>query len=143
MTKVKIINKSNYSLPEYATPQSSGMDLRYVGNEVIVIKPLERALLPTGIQIELPPGYEVQIRPRSGLSINKGLVAILGTIDADYRGELRVILANLSNEKRIINPGDRVAQMVCAKVERMELIETEELSETDRGDGGLGHSGIN
>lgn len=139
--KVKIISKSG-KLPEYATENSSGMDLRYYGKDFITIKPGEIKLIPTGISVELEPGYEIQIRPRSGLSLNKGLIAILGTIDSDYRGDLGVILINLGNKEEIISPGDRIAQIVCVKVEKMELIETNSLSDTERGTGGFGHSGI-
>lgn len=138
---VKIINKSNNPLPNYATEYSSGMDLRYFGEEPIKIKPGEIKLIPTGIFLEILPGYEVQIRPRSGLSLKEGLMAILGTIDSDYRGEINVIMINLSKEERVINPSERVAQMVCAKVEKMNLIEVDKLSNTDRGNGGFGHSG--
>lgn len=140
--EVKIINKSNYQLPKYAKEGDSGADLRANIEESITIKPLDRFLIPTGIYIELPKGYEVQIRPRSGLSAKFGIVAALGTIDSGYRGELKVILMNLSNEEFTVHPGDRVAQMVCAKVEKMDFIEVDSLYESERGEGGFNSSGI-
>lgn len=139
---VNIINKSKHPLPEYKTKYSSGMDLCANITEPITLKPLERIKVPTGIFIELPVGYEAQIRPRSGLSLNKGIVAILGTIDSDYRGELGVIIVNLSNKEITINDGDRIAQLVCSKVIKMDLHETSKLTETERGDGGFGHTGL-
>jgi len=130
-------------LPEYATPLSAGMDLRANLAEAVVLKPLERKLIPTGLFIELPAGYEAQIRPRSGLAIKHGisLVNTPGTIDADYRGEIGVIMINLSNEDFVINDGERICQMVIAAHERAEWIEVEELNSTERGSGGFGHTG--
>ena len=142
---VKIINKSNNSLPKYATAYSSGMDLRANLQEPVILKPLERALIPTGLFIELPAGYEAQIRPRSGLAVKHG-ISILnspGTIDADYRGEIRVVLVNLSNEEFVINHGERICQMVVAKHATVEWDETSELEASDRGAGGFGHTGKN
>ena len=140
---VKIINKSKHPLPGYETIHSAGMDLRANIAEPIVLNPLERTLVPTGLFIELPVGFEAQIRPRSGLAIKHGisLVNTPGTIDADYRGEIRVILVNLSNVPFVINDGERICQMVVAKHERVEWIETDTLGETDRGAGGFGHTG--
>ena len=142
--EVKIVNKSNHRLPEYATPQSAGMDLKANTNEPIVILPSERVLFPTGIYLKLPVGYEAQIRPRSGLALKRGLTVLNtpGTIDADYRGEIGVILINLSNEPQTIEPGERICQMVIAKHEQPELVEVEVLGETERGAGGFGHSGV-
>ncbi len=140
---VKIINKSKHSLPQYETSFSAGMDLRANLNQPEVLKPLERKLIPTGIYIELPAGFEAQIRPRSGLAFKHGISVLNspGTIDADYRGEIRVILINLSNENFNINDGDRICQMVIAKHERIEWAQVETLEQTDRGDGGFGHTG--
>ena len=141
--KIKIVNRSKHALPQYATPLSAGLDLRADIDEPIELKSLERKLIPTGLFIELPEGYEAQIRPRSGLAIKHGisLVNSPGTIDADYRGEIGVIVINLSNETFIINDGERICQMVIAKHERAEWIETAELNETERGAGGFGHTG--
>ncbi|MDR1006749.1 MAG: dUTP diphosphatase [Bacteroidales bacterium] len=141
--KVKIINKSKHSLPQYETLGSAGMDLRADLQEPITLKPLSRALIPTNIFMELPLGCEAQVRPRSGLAIKSGITVLNtpGTIDADYRGEIKVILVNLSDADFTINDGDRIAQMVIAKHERAEWIETESLSSTDRGEGGFGHTG--
>lgn len=143
--RVKIINKSNNSLPKYATTYSAGMDLRANLQEPVSLKPLERALIPTGLFIELPTGYEAQIRPRSGLAVKHGISVLNspGTIDADYRGEIRVVLVNLSNEEFIINHGERICQMVIAKHASVEWNETNELEESDRGAGGFGHTGKN
>jgi len=141
--KVKIVNTSDNPLPKYSTSLSAGMDLRaYTGNAVI-LKPMERKIIPTGLFIELPVGFEAQIRPRSGLAAKHGITVLNspGTIDADYRGEIRVILINLSEEEFTINDGDRVAQMIIARHEKAELIEVEEIDETKRGSGGFGHSG--
>lgn len=140
---VRIVNKSNNPLPEYSTEMSAGMDVRAFLNEPEVLKPLERKLIPTGLYIELPKGFEAQIRPRSGLAIKKGITVLNtpGTIDADYRGELRVILVNLSNENFIIENGERICQMVIAAHETVEWNLTEELNETERGAGGFGHTG--
>lgn len=143
--KLKIVNKSNNALPEYATEYSAGMDLRAFLAEPIVLKPLERTLIPTGLYIELPAGFEAQVRPRSGLAIKKG-VSVLnapGTIDADYRGEIKVILVNLSSEEVRFENGDRIAQMIIARHEKAELEECDELNDTVRGSGGFGHTGIN
>ena len=140
---VKIINTSNNALPNYETEGSAGMDLRANITESITLGPLERAMIPTGIFIELPLGYEAQVRPRSGLAAKRGLTCLNspGTIDADYRGELKVILVNLSNETQIIEPAERIAQMVVAKHERIVWSEVTVLSETVRGAGGFGSTG--
>ncbi len=141
--KIKIINKSKHALPEYATNASAGVDLRANLSEPVVLKSLERALLPTDLFIELPVGYEAQIRPRSGLAFKNGLTVLNspGTIDADYRGEIKIILVNLSKEDFVINDGERIAQMVIAKHEQAEWIEVEQLIETSRGTGGFGSTG--
>ena len=138
--KVQIINKSKHPLPKYETEQSAGMDIRANLTEPIVLKPLQRCLVPTGLYMALPKGFEAQIRPRSGLAIKKGIGVLNspGTIDADYRGEVKVILVNLSNEPFVINPGERIAQMVVAKYEKVEWEEVETLDETERGTGGFG-----
>ena len=143
MVPVKIINKSSHPLPSYQTSQSAGMDLRANNPEPIVLKPLMRAIVPTGLFIELPEGYEAQIRPRSGLAAKKGigLVNSPGTIDADYRGEIGVIVVNLSNEDFTIENGERIAQMVIAKHEVANWQEVESLNESDRGSGGFGSTG--
>jgi dUTP pyrophosphatase len=143
MVPVKIINKSSHPLPSYQTSQSAGMDLRANNPEPIVLKPLMRAIVPTGLFIELPEGYEAQIRPRSGLAAKKGLglVNSPGTIDADYRGEIGVIVVNLSNEDFTIENGERIAQMVIAKHEVASWQEVESLNESDRGSGGFGSTG--
>ncbi len=140
---IKIINKSNNALPEYATAGSSGMDIRAHLNEALMIDPFERILVPTGLYIELPYGFEAQIRPRSGLAIKHGITCLNtpGTIDADYRGEIKIILINLSREPQIIQPGDRIAQMIIQKIERAFLVEVSELKETERSAGGFGHTG--
>ena len=142
--KIKIINRSNHQLPHYETPASAGMDLRANIEESITLKSLERAIVPTGLFIELPVGYEAQVRPRSGLAAKKGITVLNapGTIDADYRGEVGVILVNLSTEDFTIENGERIAQMVIAKHERAEWVQTEVLSETDRGAGGFGSTGV-
>lgn len=141
--KIKVVNKGSQPLPKYETKNSAGMDLRANITDGIVIRPLDRALIPTGLYIALPEGYEAQIRPRSGLALKKGITCLNtpGTIDADYRGEIGVILANISNEDFVVNPGDRIAQMVINKVEHAELELVEELDETERGEGGFGHTG--
>lgn len=141
--KVKIINKSKHTLPEYATPLSAGMDLRANIDQPIVLKPLQRQLIPTGIFIQLSQGYEAQIRPRSGLALKHGIsiVNAPGTIDADYRGEIGVVLVNLSDVDFVVNDGERVCQMVVAKHERVEWVQADSLDETDRGAGGFGHTG--
>ena len=142
--KVEIINKSKHQLPSYATALSAGMDLRANLDTPKVLQPLERALVPTGLFIALPAGYEAQVRPRSGLAIKKGITVLNspGTIDADYRGEVCVILVNLSNEPFTITDGERIAQMVIARHEQVEWNECDELGETDRGAGGFGHTGV-
>lgn len=142
-TKVKIVNKSAYPVPAYATELSAGMDLKANITEPVTIGSLERAMIPTGIYIELPEGYEAQIRPRSGLAAKFGVTVANapGTVDADYRGEVKVILVNLSKEPFVINPGERIAQMVIAKYEKIEWEEVEELGDTERGAGGFGSTG--
>lgn len=140
---VKIVNKSPNVLPAYSTEQSAGMDLRAWLSEPVVLQPMERALIPTGVYIELPPGYECQIRPRSGLALKRGLTVLNspGTIDADYRGEVCVILANLGNEPQTIENGERVCQMVVARHSTVQWTPVEVLGATDRGEGGFGHTG--
>jgi dUTP pyrophosphatase len=140
---VKVINKSKHQLPAYATEQSAGMDLRANISEPITLAPMQRCLVPTGLYIALPKGYEAQVRPRSGLAIKKGVTVLNspGTIDADYRGEVCVILVNLSTEPFVIEDGERVAQMVIARHEQAQWVEVETLDETERGDGGFGHTG--
>ena len=141
--KVNIINKGHQPLPQYATEQSAGMDLRAWLKEPVTLQPMERTLIPTGIYIELPPGYECQIRPRSGLALKRGLTVLNspGTIDADYRGEVCVILANLSNEPQTIENGERVCQMVVAKHSTVQWQLVDALGDTERGAGGFGHTG--
>ena len=143
--KIKIVNQSKHDLPEYATPYSAGMDLRANIDEPVTLKPLQRALIPTGLYIQLPEGYEAQIRPRSGLAIKHGisLVNTPGTIDADYRGEIRVILVNLSSEDFIVNDGERICQMVIAQYAQAQWESVDKLDETERGAGGFGHTGKN
>lgn len=142
--KVKVINKSGYDLPEYKTPQSAGMDLRANIDEAVTLEPMSRVLVKTGLFIALPEGYEAQIRPRSGLALKHGITVLNtpGTVDADYRGEIMVLLINLSNTTFIINPGDRIAQMVIARHEQAEFTLVDELDDTERGNGGMGHTGI-
>ncbi len=142
--KVRIINKSQNPLPEYKTKGSAGVDISASIEQSVVLKPMERQLIPTGLFIELPEGYEAQIRPRSGLAIKNGITCLNtpGTIDSDYRGEIKVILINLSNENFTINNGDRIAQMVIAKHEQVAFETVEVLEETMRGDGGFGHTGV-
>ena len=141
--KVKIINKSHHPLPAYQTNQSAGMDIRANRTEPIELKPLERKLIPTGLYIALPDGYEAQIRPRSGLAIKHGITLLNtpGTIDADYRGEIGVIMVNLSNDPFVINDGERICQMVVAQYQQIEWQTVESLDETERGAGGFGHTG--
>ena len=141
--KIQIINHSKHALPQYATSLSAGLDLRANLDTPIVMKPMERVLVPTGLSIALPAGYEAQVRPRSGLAIKKGITVLNspGTIDADYRGEIRVILINLSAEDFVVENGERIAQMVIARHEQAEWEEVEALNETERGDGGFGHTG--
>ena len=143
MLKVKIVTRSAFDLPRYETPLSAGMDVRANLTESIVLKPLERAMIPTGLYVELPPGYELQVRPRSGLAIKHGITVLNtpGTVDADYRGELKAILVNLSSEPFEIRPGERIAQYVVARHERVEWEVVDELSETERGMGGFGSTG--
>ena len=143
MLKVKVVNKSKHPLPQYATEGAAGMDLRANIDESIVLKPLERKLIPTGLYISLPVGYEAQVRPRSGLALKHGISVTNtpGTVDADYRGQVGVILINLSNEDFVVEDGERIAQMVIAKHERAEWLPVEELDETERGAGGYGHTG--
>ena len=142
--KINIVNKSDNPVPGYSTDHSAGMDLRAYLNEPKTLKPLERILIPTGLYIELPVGYEAQVRPRSGLALKKGLSVLNtpGTIDADYRGEIGVILINLSNEEVTIESGERICQMVIAKHEQANFIEVEVLNETSRGAGGFGSTGV-
>ena len=142
--KIKIINKSRHDLPNYETIASAGMDLRANLSEPITLKSLERAIVKTGLFIELPIGYEAQVRPRSGLAAKKGITVLNspGTVDADYRGEIGVILVNLSAEEFVIENGERIAQLIIAKHERAEWIEVTQLSETSRGEGGFGSTGI-
>jgi len=142
--RVNIVNKSTNPLPAYATASSSGMDLKADLAAPVTLQPSERNLIPTGLFIELPDGYEAQIRPRSGMALKQGITCLNspGTVDADYRGELKVILINLSNEAQVINHGDRIAQMIIAKTEKAEMILVEQLNESARGEGGFGHTGI-
>ena len=144
MTNIRIINKSHHPLPAYATEQSAGMDLRANIDESITLNPMERRIIPTGLYIALPPGYEAQVRPRSGLAFKHGITVLNspGTIDADYRGELGVLLVNLSNEPFVIAEGERIAQMVIARHEQAEFCIVEELDQTERGEGGYGHTGV-
>lgn len=141
--KVKVINCSRHELPQYETPQSAGLDIRANVDSPVVLKPLERKLVPTGLYVELPVGYEAQIRPRSGLALKHGisLLNTPGTIDADYRGEIGVIMVNLSNEEFTVNDGDRIAQMVVARHEQVEWQSVETLADSERGEGGFGHTG--
>lgn len=142
--QIRIINQSNNLLPEYKTRGSAGVDISAHVSEPVVLKPLERGLIPTGLFIELPEGYEAQIRPRSGLAIKNGITCLNtpGTIDSDYRGEIKVILINLGSENFTINNGDRIAQMVIARHEQAQFVEVEVLEETSRGAGGFGHTGV-
>ena len=144
MQKVQIINRSHHALPTYATPLSAGMDLRANLHEPIVLRPLARCLVPTGLYMALPEGFEAQVRPRSGLAIKKGITVLNspGTIDADYRGEVGVILVNLSTEDFIIEDGERIAQMVIARHEQVDWETVDVLPETERGTGGFGHTGV-
>ena len=141
--KVKVVNSSAFALPEYQTPLSAGLDIRANLSESITLSPLERAMVPTGLFVELPEGYEMQIRPRSGLAAKHGITVLNspGTIDADYRGEIKVILVNLSNTTFTIEPGERIAQMIVARYEQVEWQAVESLSETERGAGGFGSTG--
>lgn len=142
--EIRVINKGRQPLPEYATAQSAGLDLRANIEEAIVLNPMERKLVGTGLFMALPPGYEAQVRPRSGLALNHGITVLNspGTIDADYRGELKVLLVNLSNKPFVVNEGERIAQLVIAKHEKAEFKLVEELDDTERGAGGYGHTGV-
>lgn len=142
--KVKVINLSQNELPEYKTPLSAGMDLRAFICEGVEIRPMERKLIPTGIKIQLPEGFEAQVRPRSGLALKHGVTVLNapGTVDADYKGEIGVLLINLSQDTFFIEPNDRIAQLVIARHETVEWVEVEELDDSERGEGGFGHSGI-
>ena len=144
MIQVKVVNKGHQQLPTYATPQSAGMDLRANIEAPITLRPMERRLIPTGLHIALPEGYEAQVRPRSGLALKHGLTVLNspGTIDADYRGEVGVLLINLSQEDFVINDGERIAQMVIARHEQADFVVVEELDQTERGEGGYGHTGV-
>ena len=144
MVQIKVVNKGNQPLPKYQTSQSAGMDLRANIDAPVLLKPLDRKLIPTGLHIALPEGYEAQIRPRSGLAVKKGITVINtpGTIDSDYTGDVGVILVNISNEDFVVQPGDRIAQMVINKFEQAEFELVEELDETERGEGGFGHTGV-
>lgn len=141
--KVKIINRSRHAMPEYATPQSAGMDIRAHLEVPVCLQPMQRRLIPTGLYIALPPGYEAQIRPRSGLALKKGIGVLNspGTIDADYRGEIGIILVNFSDQPVQIEDGERIAQMVIARYEKAEWVTVTQLDDTERGTGGFGHSG--
>ena len=144
MATIKVINKGRHPLPQYATPQSAGMDLRANIDNSVTLRPMERRLIPTGLYIALPPGYEAQVRPRSGLALKHGVTVLNtpGTIDADYRGEVMVLLVNLSDTDFVVADGERVAQMVVARHEQGEWVEVEELDTTERGTGGYGHTGV-
>lgn len=143
MVKIKVVNKGNQPLPIYETVSSAGMDLRANIDSPVLLKSLDRKLIPTGLHIALPEGYEAQVRPRSGLAFKKGITVLNtpGTIDPDYRGDVGVILVNLSNEDFVVQPGERIAQMIISKFEQAELIEVETLDETERGEGGFGSTG--
>ncbi len=144
MVKIKVVNAGNQPLPAYATSQSAGMDLRADIQEAITLSPMGRQLVPTGLRIALPAGFEAQVRPRSGLALKHGVTVLNspGTIDADYRGELKVLLVNLSREDFVINPGERIAQLVIARHEVAQWETVEKLDETERGEGGYGHTGV-
>lgn len=144
MVKIKVVNRGHQPLPAYATPQSAGMDLRANLDAPVTLLPMERRLIPTGLHIALPEGYEAQVRPRSGLALKHGITVLNapGTIDADYRGEIGVVLINLSEQNFVINDGERIAQLVIARYEQGVLAEVEALDETERGEGGYGHTGV-
>ena len=144
MIAIKVVNRGHQQLPVYATPQSAGMDLRANIDEPITLHPMDRRLIPTGMHIALPEGYEAQIRPRSGLALKHGLTVLNspGTIDADYRGEIGVLLINLSQQDFVINDGERIAQMIIARHEQADFVVVEELDQTERGEGGYGHTGV-
>lgn len=143
MIKIKVVNKGHQQLPAYATPQSAGMDIRANIDEPVILHPMERRLIPTGLHIALPEGYEAQVRPRSGLALKHGLTVLNapGTVDADYRGDIGVVLINLSQEDFVINDGERIAQLVIARHEQADFVVVEELDQTERGEGGYGHTG--
>ena len=145
MIKIQVVNRGHQQLPAYATPQSAGMDLRANLDAPITLHPMERRLIPTGLHIALPEGYEAQVRPRSGLALKHGLTVLNtpGTIDADYRGEIGVVLINLSQEDFVVNDGERIAQMVIARHEQGDFVVVEQLDETERGEGGYGHTESN
>ena len=142
--EIKVINKGHYPLPQYATPQSAGMDLRANLDAPVTLRPMERKLIPTGLHIALPAGYEAQVRPRSGLALKNGITVLNapGTVDADYRGEIGVLLINLSQDDFVVNDGERIAQMVIARHEQVGFIAVDVLDETERGTGGYGHTGV-
>ena len=144
MVRIQVVNKGRQPLPAYATQQSAGLDLRANIEESMVLQPMERALVPTGLYMALPEGYEAQVRPRSGLALKHGITVLNapGTIDADYRGEVGVVLINLSGKPFVIEPGERVAQLVVARCEQARLVEVEVLDDTERGEGGYGHTGV-
>ena len=144
MIKIKVVNRGHQQLPTYATPQSAGMDLRANLDEPVTLHPLERKLIPTGLHMALPEGYEAQVRPRSGLALKHGLTVLNtpGTVDADYRGEIGVVLINLSQQDFVVNDGERIAQMVIARHEQGDFVVVEELDATERGEGGYGHTGV-
>lgn len=144
MVKIKVVNKGHQLLPRYATAQSAGMDLRANLDAPIVLRPMQRQLVPTGLHIALADGFEAQVRPRSGLALKHGITVLNtpGTIDADYRGEVKVLLVNFSDEEFVINDGERIAQMVISRYEQASFEQVDELDETDRGSGGYGHTGI-
>ena len=144
MVKINVVNRGHQQLPAYATPQSAGMDLRANLDEPVVLRPLERRLIPTGLYIALPEGYEAQVRPRSGLALKHGVTVLNApcTIDADYRGEVGVVLVNLSQDDFTVNDGERIAQLVIAHCEQADLVVVEQLDETERGAGGYGHTGV-
>lgn len=140
---IKIVNKSINELPTYAKPGDSGVDVRANVDDPILLEPLDRVVVPTGIYVDIPEGYEIQVRPRSGVSARTGMMVVLGTIDSGYTGEIKVIIINLSNTRNIINPQDKIAQLVCAKVEKMEFTEVFSIDkQTERGNGGFGHTGM-
>ena len=142
--EIKVVNKGHQPLPAYATPQSAGMDLRANLEAPVTLRPMERRLIPTGLHIALPAGYEAEVRPRSGLALKKGITVLNapGTVDADYRGEVGVLLINLSTEDFVVNDGERIAQMVIARYEQGEFVQVDVLDETERGEGGYGHTGV-
>lgn len=144
MVKIKIVNHGRQQLPAYATPQSAGMDLRADIDAPVVLKPMQRQIIPTGLRIALPEGYEAQVRPRSGLALKHGITVLNspGTIDSDYRGDIGVLLVNLSDKDFVVEPGERIAQMVVARHEKCSLEQVEQLDETERGEGGYGHTGV-